>query len=87
MHPAHLVNKSRNGLSTLEKPVSFLEISPDEAQITREESAFCFWINSLGVATYINNVFEDVRNGSMMRLNLLSDPLLYVTQCTSIVQC
>ncbi|GJW16055.1 fimbrin-2, partial [Tanacetum coccineum] len=59
---AHIF-QHRNGLSTPEKPVSFLEISPDEAQITREESAFRFWINSLGVATYINNVFEDVRNG------------------------
>ncbi|KAL8206145.1 hypothetical protein R6Q57_009696 [Mikania cordata] len=59
---AHIF-QHRNGLSTPEKPVSFLEISPDEAQVTREESAFRFWINSLGVATYINNVFEDVRNG------------------------
>ncbi|GJU11558.1 hypothetical protein Tco_1133954 [Tanacetum coccineum] len=32
----------RNGLSTPEKPASFLEISPDESQITREESDFRF---------------------------------------------
>ncbi|KAJ0681090.1 putative calponin domain, CH domain superfamily, fimbrin/Plastin [Helianthus annuus] len=59
---AHIF-QHRNGLSTPEKPVSFLDVSPDEAQISREENAFRFWINSLGVATYINNVFEDVRNG------------------------
>ncbi|KAL8260817.1 hypothetical protein R6Q59_024866 [Mikania micrantha] len=37
---AHIF-QHRNGLSTPEKPVSFLEISPDEAQVTRE-SGFRF---------------------------------------------
>jgi len=36
---------------------------PDDVQVSREERAFRLWINSLGIATYVNNVFEDVRNG------------------------
>ncbi|KAK9944596.1 hypothetical protein M0R45_010157 [Rubus argutus] len=40
-----------------------LKTSPDDAIISREERAFRFWINSLGHSTYINNVFEDLRNG------------------------
>lgn len=36
---------------------------PDDAQISREERAFRLWINSMGLSTYINNVFEDLRNG------------------------
>ncbi|CAN6472129.1 unnamed protein product [Victoria cruziana] len=35
----------------------------DDVQTSREERAFRLWINSLGVSTYVNNVFEDVRNG------------------------
>ncbi|PSS09606.1 Fimbrin-2 like [Actinidia chinensis var. chinensis] len=53
----------RNGLSTQTKQISFLETSLDDTQISREEKAFRFWINSLGNSTYINNVFEDLRNG------------------------
>jgi len=45
------------------KKISFLEENPDDAQISREERAFRLWINSLGISTYINNVFEDLRNG------------------------
>ncbi|PRQ25356.1 putative calponin domain-containing protein [Rosa chinensis] len=56
------VFQHRNGLST-QKQISFLETSPDDALISREERAFRFWINSLGHSTYINNVFEDLRNG------------------------
>ncbi|KAK1398073.1 fimbrin-2 [Heracleum sosnowskyi] len=59
---AHIF-QHRNGLSTQTKQISFLEVSPDDAQISREESAFRFWINSFGHSTYINNVFEDLRNG------------------------
>ncbi|KAI5389211.1 hypothetical protein KIW84_074748 [Lathyrus oleraceus] len=33
------------------------------AQTSREERCFRLWINSLGIVTYVNNVFEDVRNG------------------------
>ena len=56
----------RNGLSTQTKQISFLETLPDDAQISREERAFRFWINSLGNSEYINNVFEDLRNGYIM---------------------
>ncbi|KAL9457120.1 hypothetical protein AB3S75_006205 [Citrus x aurantiifolia] len=59
---AHIF-QHRNGLSTQTKEISFLEVSPDETQISREERAFRFWINSLGNSTYIDNVFEDLRNG------------------------
>ncbi|KAK9285848.1 hypothetical protein L1049_025049 [Liquidambar formosana] len=53
----------RNGLSTDSKNISFAEMMTDDAQTSREERCFRLWINSLGIATYINNLFEDVRNG------------------------
>ncbi|KAF8409661.1 hypothetical protein HHK36_005739 [Tetracentron sinense] len=53
----------RNGLSTDSKKISFAEMIPDDVQISREERCFRLWINSLGTSTYVNNVFEDVRNG------------------------
>ncbi|XP_044465480.1 fimbrin-2 [Mangifera indica] len=59
---AHIF-QHRHGLSTQTKQISFLEILPDDTQISREERAFRFWINSLGNSTYIDNVFEDLRNG------------------------
>ncbi|KAI3865228.1 hypothetical protein MKX03_012818 [Papaver bracteatum] len=57
------VFQHRNGLKSQTKEISFIETSPDESQISREEKAFRLWINSLGNSTYIDNVFEDVRNG------------------------
>ncbi|XP_057965762.1 fimbrin-2 [Malania oleifera] len=59
---AHIF-QHRNGLSTQKKQIYFIETLPDDTQICKEERAFRFWINSLGNSTYINNVFEDVRNG------------------------
>ncbi|GAB4830337.1 Fimbrin-2 [Ancistrocladus abbreviatus] len=59
---AHIF-QHRNGLSTRTKQISFLETLLDDAQISREERAFRFWLNSLGNSTYIDNIFEDVRNG------------------------
>lgn len=59
---AHIF-QHRNGLSTQTKQISFLETLPDDTQVSREERAFRFWINSFGNSLYINNVFEDVRNG------------------------
>ncbi|KAK8565132.1 hypothetical protein V6N13_020254 [Hibiscus sabdariffa] len=59
---AHIF-QHRNGLSTETKQISFLETLPDDAQVSREERVFRFWINSLGNSTYIDNVFEDLRNG------------------------
>ncbi|EEF46538.1 fimbrin-1 [Ricinus communis] len=53
----------RNGLSTDNKKISFAERMTDDVQTSREERCFRLWINSLGIATYVNNVFEDVRNG------------------------
>lgn len=53
----------RNGLSADSKKISFAEMMPDDVQVSREERAFRLWINSLGVPTYVNNLFEDVRNG------------------------
>ncbi|KAE8075580.1 hypothetical protein FH972_014279 [Carpinus fangiana] len=53
----------RNGLTVDTKKMSFAEMMTDDAQTSREERCFRLWINSLGVATYVNNVFEDVRNG------------------------
>ncbi|XP_047309978.1 fimbrin-2-like isoform X2 [Impatiens glandulifera] len=59
---AHIF-QHRNGLSRQTKQVSFLETLPDEDQVSREEKAFRFWLNSLGNSSYIDNVFEDLRNG------------------------
>lgn len=57
------VFKMRNGLSLDGKKVSFAEMMTDDIQTSREGRCFRFWMNSLGIATYVNNVFEDVRNG------------------------
>lgn len=59
---AHIFQK-RNGLSSQMKQISYLDAMSDDAQVSREERAFRLWINSLGISTYINNVFEDLRNG------------------------
>ncbi|XP_020579321.1 fimbrin-5-like [Phalaenopsis equestris] len=53
----------RNGLSTSSKKMSFAEMMPEEVQASREERAFRMWINSLGITTFVNCVFEDLRNG------------------------
>ncbi|XP_010532991.1 PREDICTED: fimbrin-5-like [Tarenaya hassleriana] len=53
----------RNGLSVDNSKVSFAEMMTDDTQTSREERCFRLWINSLGIASYVNNVFEDVRNG------------------------
>jgi len=59
---AHLFHK-RNGLSLDPNKISFAEMMEDDVQVSREERAFRLWINSLGIDTFINHVFEDVRNG------------------------
>ncbi|KAK3160926.1 hypothetical protein QOZ80_1BG0068350 [Eleusine coracana subsp. coracana] len=59
---AHIFQK-RNGLSKQMKQVSFVDGLSDDAQVSREERSFRLWINSLGISSYINNVFEDLRNG------------------------
>ncbi|KAH6555254.1 hypothetical protein KP509_1Z270100 [Ceratopteris richardii] len=52
----------RNGLKVEYAAVSF-EMIKDDEQISREERAFRMWINSLGISTYVNNLFEDLRDG------------------------
>ncbi|VVB03757.1 unnamed protein product [Arabis nemorensis] len=59
---AHIF-QHRNGLSTQTKQISFLETLADDTQISREERSFRFWINSFDSSLYINNVFEDLRDG------------------------
>ncbi|XP_039040403.1 fimbrin-3-like [Hibiscus syriacus] len=53
----------RNGLSVDGKKLSFAERMTDDVQLSRDERCFRLWMNSLGIDTYINNLFEDVRNG------------------------
>ncbi|KVI10431.1 hypothetical protein Ccrd_011189 [Cynara cardunculus var. scolymus] len=52
-----------NGLSTDSKKISYAEMMTDDVQMSREERCFRLWINSLGISSYVNNLFEDVRNG------------------------
>ncbi|KAK2406082.1 Fimbrin-2 [Trifolium repens] len=59
---AHIF-QHRNGLTDQTKQISLLQALPDDTEDSREERAFRLWINSLGNSAYINNVFEDLRNG------------------------
>ncbi|XP_006647434.1 fimbrin-5-like [Oryza brachyantha] len=52
----------RNGLSD-NNVAPVVEDTPDDVEASKEERAFRLWINSLGIATYVNNLFEDVRTG------------------------
>ncbi|CAL0315947.1 unnamed protein product [Lupinus luteus] len=54
----------RNGLTVADsKKITFAEMMTDDVQTSREERCFRLWINSLGIVTFVNNIFEDVRNG------------------------
>eukprot|EP00249_Psilotum_nudum_P023576 c28927_g1_i1 orf=240-2156(+) len=53
----------RNGLTLDASKFSFAELIFDDEQDSREERAFRMWINSLGVETYVNNLFENVKDG------------------------
>ncbi|CAH9054524.1 unnamed protein product, partial [Cuscuta epithymum] len=53
----------RNGLSVENSKLSFATMMTDDDQTSRDERCFRLWINSLGVDTYVDNLFEDVRNG------------------------
>nr|XP_043626330.1 fimbrin-5 [Erigeron canadensis] len=53
----------RNGLTIDKSKSSFAEMMTDDESTSREERCFRMWINSLGVETHVNNVWEDVRNG------------------------
>ncbi|KAJ4907659.1 Fimbrin-3 [Raphanus sativus] len=52
----------RNGLSTDGRP-SFAGRMTEDIHSPRDERCYRLWINSLGIDSYVNNVFEDVRNG------------------------
>ncbi|CAN6447234.1 unnamed protein product [Victoria cruziana] len=60
---AHIF-QHRNGFSSQanEAPVISEDVAED-VLVSREEMSFRLWINSLGNSTYIDNVFEDLRNG------------------------
>ncbi|KAL1567547.1 Fimbrin-5 [Salvia divinorum] len=53
----------RNGLSVDQSKISFAEMEEDDAQTSREERCFRLWINSLGIETHVNNLFDNVRGG------------------------
>lgn len=54
----------RNGLSTdSSKKISYAEMMTDDEQMSRDERSFRLWINSLGISSYVNNLFEDLKNG------------------------
>ncbi|KAJ0725963.1 putative actinin-type actin-binding domain, calponin domain, CH domain superfamily, fimbrin/Plastin [Helianthus annuus] len=53
----------RNGLTIDKAKASLTEMMTDDESTSREERCFRMWINSLGVETHVNNVWEDVRNG------------------------
>ncbi|KAL5212211.1 hypothetical protein ABZP36_023058 [Zizania latifolia] len=56
----------RNGLTSNTKQVTLTQTATrDDVLLSREERAFRMWINSLGVDSYVNNVFEDIRNGAV----------------------
>ncbi|KAL5207364.1 hypothetical protein ABZP36_031799 [Zizania latifolia] len=56
----------RNGLTSDTKQVTLTQTATrDDVLLSREERAFRMWINSLGVDSYVNNVFEDIRNGAV----------------------
>ncbi|RDX62205.1 Fimbrin-5 [Mucuna pruriens] len=60
----------RNGLTADSQKMSFAEMMTDDAETSREERCFRLWINSLGIATHVNNVFEDVRNGQVFHCSV-----------------
>ncbi|KAK8959614.1 Fimbrin-like protein 2 [Platanthera guangdongensis] len=53
----------KNDLTVDSKMMSFAEMMTDDDQVCRDERTFRLWINSLGISTYVKNLFEDVRNG------------------------
>jgi len=57
---ANLFNKMP-GLAPLEAAVLKNLEFPEDG--TREARAFTLWINSLGIDPYVNNLFEDLKNG------------------------
>lgn len=55
---------TRNGLvATDNVKFSYAEMLVDDEQDSREERAYRMWINSLGIQTYVQSLFEDVVDG------------------------
>lgn len=63
--------------------MSYAEMMTEDVQTCREERCFRMWINSLGISTRVNNLFEDVRNGYV--LFHVPSPKIIVTQSSSYV--
>jgi len=60
---ANLFN-THPGLEPLsEQELASLEEWLFNSEGTREARAFCLWINSLGIDPFVNNLFEDLRDG------------------------
>lgn len=60
---ANLFN-THPGLEPLsEEELAALEEWLFASEGTREARAFCLWINSLGIEPFVNNLFEDLRDG------------------------
>ncbi|MCD7457189.1 phospholipid scramblase 1 [Datura stramonium] len=74
----------RNGLTADTKKLSFAVMMEDDAETSREERCFRLWINSLGIDTYVNNLFEDVRTGWVLLevLDKISQGLVNWKQAT-----
>ncbi|KAE8675483.1 Fimbrin-3 [Hibiscus syriacus] len=53
----------RNGLSVDDEKISFEESVTDDVHLSRDERRFRLWMNSLGIETCVNNLFEDVKTG------------------------
>ncbi|KAE8726419.1 Fimbrin-5 [Hibiscus syriacus] len=56
----------RNGLSVDNEKISFEEGVTDNVHLSRDERRFRLWMNSLGIETCVNNLFEDVKTGYNM---------------------
>ena len=55
------------------------ELPEDDGGDSREERAFRMWLNSLGIPSYINNLFDDLRDGTTYCLLLATCYLLLAT--------
>jgi plastin-1 len=63
---AHIFN-THPGLEPLsEADLGALEESLFASEGTREARAFCLWMNSLGIDPFVNNLFEDLRDGLVL---------------------
>lgn len=49
----------------------------DDETTSREERCFRMWINSLGVETHVNNVWEDIRDGLVLSFVIV----VIINQC------